>query len=75
MQKLHLKSPTNRESPSANCEHVDGFSDVIGGKGDDAFFVKVDMLMEGSKEDLKKVYYTLLHENQEKYKANSERNK
>lgn len=62
---LDLKSPKVGESPSANREHVDGFSDVIGGKGDDAFFVKVDLLMEGSKEDRKKAY-TLLHESQEK---------
>lgn len=68
---LDLKSPKVGESPSANREHVDGFSDVIGGKGDDAFFVKVDLLMEGSKEDRKKAY-TLLHESQEKYKTNSE---
>lgn len=68
---LDLKSPKVGESPSASREHVGDYSDIIGRKGDDAFFVKVDLLMEGSKEDQKKAF-TLLHESQEKYKTNSE---
>ncbi|GAB1609730.1 regulator of microtubule dynamics protein 1-like isoform X2 [Argonauta hians] len=64
-----VKSPKLGESPTAKCEHIDGFYDVVGGKGDNAFFLKVDKLMEGSINDRKKAY-KLLHESKDKYVDN-----
>ncbi|XP_014772191.1 regulator of microtubule dynamics protein 1 isoform X1 [Octopus bimaculoides] len=64
-----VKNPKVGESPTAHREHIDGFYDVVGGKGGDSFFLKVDTLMEGTITERKKAY-KLLQDSKEKYEGN-----